>query len=683
MGAAHGPRPRPGDVRVHDPGHRRRDPARRHAGARAAAARGSSTALAGIVARRRRRAAHGRDVERILVAGGRRHAVSGSPAASGRAATRAIVATSRRRSSTGGCSAPARCPRRVTQAAAALPLRPRRDADPLRARRAARLEGADAERLGAGPIVHVTPGLDGVSRAVNEAERGLLPAEATIVCGQPCALDPSRAPGRQVDPLDPAAGAAGGARQGRRRGRARRRRRQLDGGAPRGVRRPDRRPGSGESIPNLGAATLRRVVLSPADIESLNCNLVGGDIYAGSCALDQNLLWRPLAAGARATRRRSTGSVPHRREHASRARVSAAAPGYLVAQGSAPGRRSPGGFLRGCRALVSETRALRDLDRERLLRGGRRRLRRGRVRRDRDLGVQAAGRRRREPSRSCATRAGRHQLRADGAVGPPARHPGHGGAAGPGGADRGDVRVHAPPCRVRARVRPLPDRAAGRRVPSRMRDDRRRRPPPGRRRRARSGRDARLRAGPSPRSGTTVCSSTRSPTRSRCSTRPGSATWGSCPTRTTCGTTQPSGTSSAAPLRIAGVHVADWPGEDGRSDRVLPGTGVSRTKRSRRRRSASRAGTGTSMWRSSPSPTASGRSPSRRPRAAHTPPPRLCSRSPATASETPSRRAPVDLVVIHHKVLLTRQPARGVPLRPAGPASTDPARGTPTAPRVR
>ncbi len=36
-------------------------------------------------------------------------------------------------------------------------------------------------RLGRTAIVHVTPGLDGVSRAVNEAERGLLPAEATIV----------------------------------------------------------------------------------------------------------------------------------------------------------------------------------------------------------------------------------------------------------------------------------------------------------------------------------------------------------------------------------------------------------------------------------------------------------------------------------------------------------------------
>src|SRR3989337_3102077 len=50
------------------------------------------------------------------------------------------------------------------------------------------------ERLARTAIVHVTPGLDGVSRAVNEAERGLLPAEATIVCGQPTAVDPSRAP---------------------------------------------------------------------------------------------------------------------------------------------------------------------------------------------------------------------------------------------------------------------------------------------------------------------------------------------------------------------------------------------------------------------------------------------------------------------------------------------------------
>src|SRR5580704_993772 len=50
------------------------------------------------------------------------------------------------------------------------------------------------EELGKVALLHVTPGLDGVSRAANEAERGLLPAEPTICVGQPTALDPSRAP---------------------------------------------------------------------------------------------------------------------------------------------------------------------------------------------------------------------------------------------------------------------------------------------------------------------------------------------------------------------------------------------------------------------------------------------------------------------------------------------------------
>ena len=48
-------------------------------------------------------------------------------------------------------------------------------------------------------LLHLTPGLDGVSRAANEAERGMLPAVPTICVGQPTALDPSRAPeGRAI-----------------------------------------------------------------------------------------------------------------------------------------------------------------------------------------------------------------------------------------------------------------------------------------------------------------------------------------------------------------------------------------------------------------------------------------------------------------------------------------------------
>jgi phytoene dehydrogenase-like protein len=157
-----------------------------------------------------------------------------------------------------------------------------------------RWKGPEAERLARTAIVHVTPGLDGVSRAVNEAERGLLPAEATIVAGQPCAVDPSRAPEGKwivwIQLQELPAGRVKGDAAG-----------ELDVGegawteelreayADRIVRR------LGESIENLGSATLARVVLSPADLEALNPNLVDGDIYAGSCALDQNLLWRPFA----------------------------------------------------------------------------------------------------------------------------------------------------------------------------------------------------------------------------------------------------------------------------------------------------------------------------------------------------------------------------------------------------
>src|SRR5580693_8976696 len=47
-------------------------------------------------------------------------------------------------------------------------------------------------------LTHLTPGLDGVSKAANEAERGMLPAVPTICVGQPAALDPSRCPEGQA-----------------------------------------------------------------------------------------------------------------------------------------------------------------------------------------------------------------------------------------------------------------------------------------------------------------------------------------------------------------------------------------------------------------------------------------------------------------------------------------------------
>src|SRR5439155_25774041 len=45
-------------------------------------------------------------------------------------------------------------------------------------------------------------------------------------------------------------------------------------------------------IPNLESSILARAVLSPADLQAANVNLVHGDPYGGSLALDQSFLWR-------------------------------------------------------------------------------------------------------------------------------------------------------------------------------------------------------------------------------------------------------------------------------------------------------------------------------------------------------------------------------------------------------
>jgi len=149
------------------------------------------------------------------------------------------------------------------------------------------------ERLARAAIVHLTPGLDGVSRAVNEAERGLLPAEATVVVGQPLTMDPSRAPKGagllwiqlQELPWHVKGDAAG----------------ELDTGGGAWTeslreRYADRiQQRIARHVPNLESTMRKRVVLSPPDLQAANINLQHGDPYSGSLALDQNFLWRPFA----------------------------------------------------------------------------------------------------------------------------------------------------------------------------------------------------------------------------------------------------------------------------------------------------------------------------------------------------------------------------------------------------
>jgi phytoene dehydrogenase-like protein len=155
-------------------------------------------------------------------------------------------------------------------------------------------------RLGQAAIVHVTGGLDAVSLACAQARTGLLPAEPTIVCGQPTALDPSRAPDGaaiiwiqlQEVPYRPTGDAAG----------------EID--VADGEWTPDLEAAYADRIvshlarhiENLPDAIMGRAILSPRTLERRNPNFVRGDIYAGAAQLDQSYLWRPLPSyGTHAT----------------------------------------------------------------------------------------------------------------------------------------------------------------------------------------------------------------------------------------------------------------------------------------------------------------------------------------------------------------------------------------------
>ena len=143
-------------------------------------------------------------------------------------------------------------------------------------------------------LIHLTPGLDGVSKAVNECERGMLPEVPTICVGQPHALDPSRCPeGAGIiwiqlpeAPRHIKGDAAGKIDV------------PADGGWSEAVREAyaDRVEAILKThIEGFEENVVARTCYSPADLEAMNMNLVGGDPYGGSCAIDQFFVWRPFA----------------------------------------------------------------------------------------------------------------------------------------------------------------------------------------------------------------------------------------------------------------------------------------------------------------------------------------------------------------------------------------------------
>jgi phytoene dehydrogenase-like protein len=144
--------------------------------------------------------------------------------------------------------------------------------------------------------LHVTDGLDGVSRAVNEATRGLLPQRSTIAVGHPSLVDPSRAPaGKSIlclQILDLPSKIRGDAAESIEA--------PPDGRWTDGVREAyaDRiMQRLARLVVNLESSLLSRKVLSPADLESMNVNLVGGDPFGGDCSLDQAMFCRPFKGG--------------------------------------------------------------------------------------------------------------------------------------------------------------------------------------------------------------------------------------------------------------------------------------------------------------------------------------------------------------------------------------------------
>ena len=157
------------------------------------------------------------------------------------------------------------------------------------------LDGAPewrADGLQSVALVHIAEGIDSVSKSSNEAERGMLPETPTVCVGQPHALDASRCPkGKAIlwiqvpDAPRVIKGDAAGT---------------IETGAKwtEGIREAfaDRIEGIlSECIKDFRSIVLARRAYSPADLESLNANLVGGDPYGGACSVDQLLFWRPFS----------------------------------------------------------------------------------------------------------------------------------------------------------------------------------------------------------------------------------------------------------------------------------------------------------------------------------------------------------------------------------------------------
>lgn len=145
-------------------------------------------------------------------------------------------------------------------------------------------------------LIHLSDGIDAVSKSANEAERGLLPATPTICVGQPHRLDPSRCPeGKAIlwlqipDAPRKIKGDAAGEIEG------------TDWDSVREAFADRLERILARHIKGFDKIKLSRRAYSPKDLEAMNMNLVGGDPYGGHCGIDQFFIWRPFAHSTNGT----------------------------------------------------------------------------------------------------------------------------------------------------------------------------------------------------------------------------------------------------------------------------------------------------------------------------------------------------------------------------------------------
>jgi phytoene dehydrogenase-like protein len=136
-------------------------------------------------------------------------------------------------------------------------------------------------------VVHVGDTVTAMSRAAWEANHGLLPAKPTLVLGQQSLADPSRAPagkhtlwGYAHVPARPSGDAA-------------RPRAKGDWDRSTGVFLDRMEAAIEAHAPGFRDLVLARKAWTPDDLEAADASLVGGDIQAGSFAIDQQILFRP------------------------------------------------------------------------------------------------------------------------------------------------------------------------------------------------------------------------------------------------------------------------------------------------------------------------------------------------------------------------------------------------------